>query len=111
MAANRALARQRLALIDDAWTFLHSLAQNARIDIANGSIGLWGRRRLEALCKAGAGKAEIVAALEKYINNLKEVEAIAKGQKEAAQATPLGVYETQFLRMAAEIWLNEEKAR
>ena len=46
--------------------------------IADPPFSLWGRRRLETLRKAGAGKAEIVAALEKYINNLKEEEAIAK---------------------------------
>jgi hypothetical protein len=66
---------------------------------------------LEALRKAGAGKEEIIAAIEKYINNLKEMEAIAKARVEAARATPLAVYEMQFLRMEAEIWLNEEKAR
>jgi hypothetical protein len=66
---------------------------------------------METLHAAGAGKAEIVAALEKYINDLKELEAIAKAQKEAARATALGVYEMQFLRMEAEIWLNEEKTR
>ena len=72
---------------------------------------MWGRRRLEALHKAGAGKAEIVAALEKYIENLKVEEAIAKARREAARATPLGIYEIQYLLMEAEIWLNEEKAR
>jgi hypothetical protein len=111
LAANRALARQQLALIDAALALMHSLAQNARIDIATAPLGLWGRRRLEALRNAGAGKAEIVAALEKYINNLKELEAIAKAQKEAARATELGQVEIQFLRLEAEIWLNEEKAR
>jgi hypothetical protein len=30
---------------------------------------------------------------------------------EAARATRLGVQEIQFLRMEAEIWLNEEKTR
>jgi hypothetical protein len=111
MAANRALARQQLALIDDAWALAHSLAQNARIEIATGPFGLWGRRRLEALRKAGAGKAEIVTALEKYINNLKDLEAIAKARVESGRATPLDVYEMRFLRMEAEIWLNDEKAR
>jgi hypothetical protein len=110
-AANRALARQQLALIDEAESLLHSLAQNARVEIDTGTFGLWGRRRLEALRNAGAEKAEIVAALEKYINNVKELEAIAKAQKEAARATSLGVYEMRFLRIEAEIWLNEEKAR
>ena len=90
---------------------LHDLARNARIDIATGPFALWGRRRLEALHRAGAGKAEIVAALEKCIADLKELEAIAKARKEAARATLLGVYEMQFLRMETEIWLNEEKAR
>ncbi len=77
----------------------------------NPPFALWGRRRLEALHRAGAGKAEIVAALEKYINDLKELEAIAKAREEQARSTQFGVYEMQFLRMEAEIWLNEEKAR
>ena len=111
MAANRALAREQLALIDEAWAMQRDFARNARMSSSDASFSLWGRRRLEALRKAGAGKAEIVAALEKYINDLKEDEAIAKAQKEAARATPLGVYDVQFLRMEAEIWLNEEKAR
>jgi RNA polymerase sigma factor (sigma-70 family) len=111
MEANRAIARKQLALLDEAWTLMHSLAQNARIDIATAPFGLWGRRRLEALHRAGAGKAEIVASLEKYINRLKELEVIAIAQEEAARATPLGVYEIRFLLMEAEIWMNEESAR
>ncbi len=107
--ANRAIARQQLALIDEAWTFLHDLYANARID--NPPFGMWGRRRLEALHRAGAGKAEIVATLEKYIKNLMELEAIAKARVEQARSTKFGVHEMQFLRMEAEIWLNEEKAR
>lgn len=107
--ANRAIARQQLVLIDEAWAMLHSLYRNARID--NPPFAQWGRRRLEALHRAGAGKADIVAALEKYINDLKMLEAIAKVRVEQARSTQFGVYEMQFLRMEAEIWLNEEKAR
>ena len=44
-----------------------------------------GQRRLEALHKAGASKAEIIAALEKYITNLKEEEGIATARREAAR--------------------------
>jgi hypothetical protein len=66
---------------------------------------------VETLHKAGAGKAEIVAALEKYINNLNEAEAIAKARQAAARGTRFDVYEIQFLCMEAEIWLNKEKAR
>jgi hypothetical protein len=111
LAANRALAREQLVLIDEALAMLHDLARNARVDIADPSFSIWGRRKLDTLRKAGAGKAEIVAALEKYINDLKELEAIARAMKESARATQLGEFEMQFLLMEAEIWLNEEKAR
>jgi hypothetical protein len=111
LAANRAIAREQLALIDEAWALQRSLARNARMSIADATFSLWGRRRLEALRKAGAGKAEIVAALEKYINDLKEDEAIAKAQVQAARAHEVVVHDVRFRRMEAEIWLNEEKAR
>jgi hypothetical protein len=112
-AANRAAARKQLAVIDKAWDLAHFMAQSARIGIADGPFSLWGRRRLEALHRAGAGKAEIIAALEKYINSLKELEKIANAREEFVRSdrTTLDVYELQSLRMEAEIWLNEEKAR
>ncbi|WP_435008638.1 hypothetical protein P12x_005848 [Tundrisphaera lichenicola] len=109
--ANRAIARKQLALIDETWDILLTMAPNARIELGSGIFGQWGRRRLEALRTAGAGKAEIVAGLEKYIKDLEQLEAIAIARKEAARATQLGIQEMQFLRMEAEIWLNEEKDR
>jgi hypothetical protein len=111
LPANQALARKQLALIDETWPFLMVLATNHRIDISSGILGQWGRRRLEALHKAGAGKAEIVTALVKYIKDLRELEVIAKEQLERALVNRLSVAEMQFLRMEAQIWLNEEKAR
>jgi hypothetical protein len=111
VAADRALARRQLAVIDEAWDLMVPLAESARIEISTAPFGLWGRRRLEALHRAGAEKAEIVTALVKYMNSLKELEETAKARHDAARATSLGIYETQFLRMEAEIWLNEEKAR
>ena len=66
---------------------------------------------METLRKTGAGKAEIVAALEKYINSLKQEEAIVEQRRMTAQATLVDVDDVRFLRMEAEIWLNEEKAR
>jgi hypothetical protein len=110
LAANRALARQQLAVIDEAWTLLEVMHQNGRIEIDGGTIGPWGRRRLEALRRAGAGKAEIVAALEKYFNDLERLEAISHNSKNHHHPT-YDEYEIKFLRMEAEIWLNEEKSR
>ena len=111
IAANRALAREQLALIDHALATLHRLARNAQVSFADPSFSVWGRRKLETIRKTGAGKAEIVAALEKYSNDLKEEEAIAKNQHQFARGTQVEVYDVQFRRIEAEIWLNEEKAR
>jgi hypothetical protein len=111
IAANRALARQQLALADEALAMLHQLARNGRTSISSPAFSLWGRRRMEALRKAGAGKAEIVAALEKEIDSLKQEEALAEAQHQAARATQVDVYDVRFRRMEAEIWLNAETAR
>jgi hypothetical protein len=111
VAANRALAREQLVLIEDALAALHQLARDARITLADPSFSLWGRRRLETLRKTGAGKAEIVAALEKHINSLKVDEAITEELHRRARATQVDVYDVRFRRIEAEIWLNEEKAR
>ena len=61
--------------------------------------------------RAVAGKAEIVAALEKYIGILKEDEAVAAELLERGRFHKLGVIDARFRRMEAERWLNEEKAR
>jgi hypothetical protein len=111
MAANQALAREQLVLVDEALASLHQFAQNARIRLADPSFSLWGRRRVETLRKTGARKTEIVAALEKYIDSLKAEEAIVAKMRESAQASQVDVLDVQFRRKEAEIWLNEEKAR
>jgi hypothetical protein len=114
IAANRALAREQLALIDQALDALHTLARFPRgekTSFADPSFSLWERRKLEALHRAGAGKAEIVAALEKLIDTLKQEEAMAELRRRSARGTQLEVLDARFRRMEAEIWLNEEKAR
>ena len=111
LAANRALAREQLALIDKALELLDQMSQAGSSKFATPSFSLWGRRRVETLHRAGAGKAEIVAALEKLIDTLKQDEAMAEVRRQSARGTLLDVYDVRFRRMEAEIWLNEEKAR
>jgi hypothetical protein len=111
LAANRAIASEQLALIDRALATLHQLAMNGRASLASPSLSVWGRRKLETLRGTGAAKAEIVAALEKYIELLKQEEALAERMHEQARGTQVEIYDVQYRRMEAEIWLNEEKAR
>ena len=108
--ANRALAREQLALIDSSLEALHQLAQHGRLGLAAPSISVWEGRRLDTLRRAGAGKAEIIAALEKSIEALKQEEIIAKKHHEGARGTQVDVYDVQYRRLEAEIWLNEERA-
>lgn len=111
LVANRAIAREQLALIDKAWDLQRRLARGSRVELNDASFAEWGRRRLATLRRAGARKPEIVTALEKYINDLKEDEIEAKDRLAHASGTQLAVYDVQFRRMEAEMWLNEEKAR
>ena len=111
IAASQALAREQLAIIDKALALLHNLAQNGRVGISDASFSVWGRRKLETIRKTGAGKTEIVAALEEYINTLKQEEATAEELAKSGRSTEVGVYDARFRRIEAEIFLNEEKAR
>ncbi len=116
LKANRALARQQLALIDQALAAQEQLYQfpgssREKPNPTDSSFSLWARRRVETLRKTGAGKAEIVAALEKYINSLKQEEAIVEQRHMSARGTLVDVLDVRYRRIEAEIWLNEEKAR
>ena len=102
---------QQLALIDEALAMLDQQAREGRITAVDPAFSLWGRRKLETLRKMGSGKAEVVAALEKYVNTLKREEAMAEAKHQAARATQVDVHDARFRRLEAEIWLNEEKAR
>ncbi len=110
LADDRARARRQLAVIDEAWAMLENLSRSGRIEINGGTIGPWGRRRLEALRRAGAEKAEIVAALKRYSNDLGRFEEICHG-KHNHHHPSYDEYEVKYLRMEAEFWLKEEKAR
>ena len=106
---------EQLALIDPALAMLHQLymvpRQAATVRFSDPRFSLWARRKVETLRKTGAGKAEIVAALESYIDRLKQEEAATENDRRNRRATLVDVYDVRYRRMEAEIWLNEEKAR
>lgn len=111
LEANRALARQQLALVDGALEIQRALAKQGQLPVNDPSFALWERRKIEALRKSGAGKPEMIAAMEALIKTLKGDEATAKAMKEQGRGTEAGVVDAQFRLIEAQILLNEEKAR
>jgi hypothetical protein len=111
VAANQALAKEQLALIDQALAMLDRLYESGTVRYSDPRFSLWARRKVETLRKMGAAKAEIVAALESYINRLKQEAAGTENDHQSARATQVDVHDVRFRRLEAEIWLNEEKAR
>jgi RNA polymerase sigma factor (sigma-70 family) len=110
-ATNRALAREQLTLIDSALERMYRLAQNGRLEFNSPAFSIWESRRLDALRKAGATKAEIVAALERSLKFMESQEEIAKAQFRSARASEVSVLDVRFRRLQTQIWLNEERAR
>jgi RNA polymerase sigma-70 factor (ECF subfamily) len=110
-AANQALYKEQLAIVDRRLDNAWKLIQAHRLSFSDSTLYLWEHRRLDILRKSGASKAEIVAALEKYLDHAKQWEAWTEDRKQKAQGTELAVEEARFHRLEAEIWLNEEKAR
>jgi putative protein kinase ArgK-like GTPase of G3E family len=107
----KALAREQLKVIDEAVPVLKRLFENGRIGATDLDHSRWGRRRIEALRTSGAGKAELVAALESYLDQMKKDEQLQEQRKEIARASYAAVLEARYRRLEAEIWLAEEKAR
>ena len=103
IAANRALAMEQLALIDQALAMLDRLFENSTIRFSDPRFSLWALRKVETLRKIGAGKAEIVAALESYINRLKQEDAAVENDHQSARASQVDVHDVRFRRLEAEI--------
>jgi hypothetical protein len=98
-------------LIDKVLVALNEGVRAGNNRITDAAFTLWGRRRLEALRAAGAEKGEIVAALEKYVAELKKQEADVQLMYEVNLLEFFDFSEFQYRRREAEIWLNEAKAR
>jgi RNA polymerase sigma factor (sigma-70 family) len=110
-SANRDLAREQLVLIEKALGDLSRLASRGHMRLDDPAFSMWERRRLDALHTAGASKAEIVEAMQKYVDAMKSQEAVAQKLFEQGQNVLVSVYDIQYRRREAEIWLNEAKAQ
>lgn len=111
LTVNKPLAQEQLKLIDQALADLDRLIKGGEVSVTNSSFDLWERRRVETLRASGAGKAEMVAGLERYLNRLRNQERWTEELWKKDQATHTDFLDARYRRLEAEIWLNQEKAR
>jgi hypothetical protein len=108
---NKALAQEQLKLARQALRDLDLMHKGEGLSRTDPRFALWERRQVEAIRATGAGKAELVAALENYLKRMKEEERLAQLALEKDQGTRVDVWDAQYRVLEAEMWLNQEKAR
>jgi hypothetical protein len=108
---NVALAREQLALIDRAFKDMDMMKTGGQLNLSDAKFALWGRRQLEALHAARAGKNDIIRILTRYRERMKTNEEYVKHAHQAGEATRIELYDAEYRRLEAEMWLNEERAR
>jgi hypothetical protein len=107
----KTLAREQLKVIDQAVGDLKQLVKAGNVSATDPGFSRWERRRIEALRASGAGKAELIASLESYVDQLKKDEQLRQQLHESGHASRVDIFEARYRRLEAEIWLAEEKAR
>jgi hypothetical protein len=111
LAANIPLAREQLKLIEQATADFDRLYKGGEISITSPKFNLWARRRVEATRALGAGKDAMVAALERYVDFMRNQEAAWKDSYKKDLVTRADVLSAQYERLEAEMLLNQERAR
>jgi hypothetical protein len=111
MAENKPLAEEQLKLIDQGLAVLDRMYKGGEVSLDGPGISRWERRRIDALRAAGAGKKEVIAALERYLKRMKDVEGYKQTLLERDQCSRVDLLDARYERLEAEIWLNQENAR
>jgi hypothetical protein len=108
---NKALAASQLNLARDALQDLDRLWRLGEMSLSDPRFPLWWRREVDAVRASGAGKAEVVAALELYVKRMKDMSKLVESAHQKAHATHVDVLDAQYRAAEAEMWLNQEKER
>jgi hypothetical protein len=108
---NKALAQEQLKLTRQALSDLDLLSKSGEVPTWDAKFVLWERRQVEAIRASGAGKAEVIAALESYVKRLRELERHMQAAYQKAEASRVDAYDARYRLFEAEMWLNQEKAR
>jgi RNA polymerase sigma factor (sigma-70 family) len=103
------LLKDRLAAAHEAaqMRFQQFLAGRGTLDILLGAS----LRLLESEKELSDKKDDQIAALERHLRRMKEVEQILKAQHEAARASLADFLQAKWFRLQAEIWLEKAKEK
>jgi len=105
------LAHERIQVARKALEVLEDQQRNGIIPPSDPRIDLWRRRLVETLREPGGDRAELIAALQDYRNQLKSEEAFMQEQVDRGQKTIADQLEARYRVLEAETWLVEAKAR
>ncbi|MBI1323154.1 hypothetical protein GC170_08195 [bacterium] len=101
------LQKERNAVLKSAAEVSMRLAQTARIEVSEAMVD--NMALLEAELDAAETDSERLVLYKKTVDSLKELEALAKAQKEAARGTELSLLRIKAKRLEVEIRLERSK--
>jgi len=103
------LRKERNAVLKSAAEVSMRLAQAARIEVSEALVD--SMALLEAELDAAETNSERLSLYKKTVDSLKELEGLAKAQKEAARGTELSLLRIKAKRLEVEIRLERSKLK
>jgi hypothetical protein len=102
----KSLAERQLKLARQALENLESSIKIGAVSPIDSRFALWGRRQVEALRASGAGKEELVKALEDYLKRMKDQVRSAEELYKTGRAPRVDLLDIQYHALEAEMWLH-----
>jgi hypothetical protein len=104
----KALAKEQLKLAREALNDLDRLHKGGELSHSDPKFLLWWRREVEAVRASGADKAELVAALERYVERMRGLAREAETAYKQGSLTRIELFDARYRLLEAEMWLNQE---
>jgi len=99
------LAKQEMALAEDALKFTTNLEARGQLSIGLGAVPRWSRRLVEATRRSGASHAELAEAIKQHVARMERRLDVVTKQQEAAVATYGEVLDAKYEVLEAQALL------
>lgn len=112
---DQAMAKVKLQLAQTALHAFAILERRGEVALTDPRFALWESRKVEALRESGAGKEELIKALERYVSQMKRISlaaavALQNGHQKPENAR-MDMLDADYRVLEGEAWLNQEKSR